>query len=95
MATAADSTHPTGMHPFFTDQGLCLRIVLLLYEPIMVRLYCPTPRPRPRLREWGSIIMCGNVFTAPTLRPMQISTGFCTHFIGLGLGLGLGVRQCK
>ena len=26
---------------------------------------------------------------------MQISIGFCTHFIGIGLLLGLGVEKCK
>ena len=40
--------------------------------------------PRPRLSELGSLIMHGNVFTAPTKRLMQIS-----------IGLGLGVRQCE
>ena len=76
--------------------GSVLTTCLVLQWPI-VCLHYPTPRawprPRPRMRELGSLIMCGNVFTAPTLTAMQISIGFCTKFIGIGLGLG--VRQYK
>ena len=42
------------------------------------------------MSELGSLIMCSNVFTAPTLTAMQVSIGLCTNFIGIGLGPGVG-----
>ena len=39
-------------------------------QTLMVYLHCPTPSPRQG--ALGFIIMCGNVFTAPTPRPMYI-----------------------
>ena len=39
------------------------------------------------------IELCEGVHTAQRQRPMQISIGFCTRFIGISLGLGAG--QCK
>ena len=40
------------------------------------------------------ILVSGNVFTAPTPRPMQISIGFCTQFYRSGSRCDT-VGQCK
>ena len=39
--------------------------------------------------------MCGGVRTAQRQRLVQISTGFCTHFMAISIGLGLSVGQSE
>ena len=53
-------------------------------KSFMVDLRCPTPRPRPGLRlrprELGSVIMCGKVFTAPSVEMCRLNEGFSLRF---------------
>ena len=52
----------------------------------MVDLCCPTPTPGLRPRELDSIIMCGKVFTAPSLEMCRLNEGF---------SLGFGLPCCE
>ena len=42
----------------------------------------------------GCVTLCGYVYTAQRLMQIiEISIGFCTHFIGTFIGLGLSVNE--
>ena len=49
--------------------------------------------------KMACIELCGAVYTAHRQRAMQISIGFCTHFIpiclGFALGIAVAVELCK
>ena len=50
----------------------------------MMCLHCPITN-KMAFRE-----LCGGLHTAQRQRVMKISTGFCTHSIGICIGLGVG-----
>ena len=71
---------PEGINVFFY---LIKFLIIDVY--INLCLHCQTPRQR----QGGK-----SVYTAQRQKPVQIPSGFYTHFIGVCIGLSLGVRKC-